>query len=997
MSVFGSTRVKLLMVGVVSGNFCVQATPVFAKAPDPAEMRRAGADDAALRALDAANGLLRRELFDLAEPEFRKLLATSADEEVLRLARYGLAVCLVRQDRARDAAGELEVLAGEGAFTFAGEVQMMLGHCRLALDQPVDAARAFEQVVRKHPQHALADAARAGLVEALYRAGHHAVAVERAGDFAETIVEPALRARTRYFEALAGMGVAEYARAGEALETLLREHPDSELIGPARLLLGQCQARAGNFAAALATFERCGSAVHEDVEAGYWLAKCHARLGDHSAAQAVLDRFLQDHGDAPLAANAQFDLAAALVNQEQFAAAERALEGFAERYPGSGLEPAALHASAVAAYRRGDDATCGVRLQSFLEAHADHELFADALFLAGASAQRAQRWAEALRYCDEFAERFPGDERAAEARYRAGLAAYELEHTDEARRRLAQLAADGALPVRFLPAALVLGDIALQVGAWAEAEKWFSTYLAGAADGAGRADALLKRGIARARLNRLREAVADFEALNSCAPQKDLIARAQYELGAALAALGDHAAAQRAFEAAGRGEGGNELVAAAAYQQAVLAMTGRDYQSAIGHWTRVIETVADAGATGDAATQRGEAMFQRGQCRVALSDFAGALADFRAVAERGEASPRAADARAWSVVALSRQGLAKDALAAYGQLSRDDLSRVEPATRATLLSERAFALRADGRTAEALSAYRELLELQELDAAQRAHAELAVAELTIEQEGCGGGLERLRRITDAPIDSTQPEVRERALYRLGRCAHEAQSWEQAAQALEALIEEFPQSPFRAAALLYAGEALARLGRDESACGRFQSVIDAHPDDEACALAMLRLGECLARRQQWAGSEQVLTEFLERFGDHPQWFAAQFGVGWARENQQRFPEAIAAYRRVTQRHAGATAARAQFQIGECLFAQGELAAAVTELLKVDILYDYPEWSAAGLYEAGRCLEQLNRGAEARAQFEAVVQRFGDSPWARSAADRLPRMAGAASGH
>lgn len=829
------------MVGVVSGNFCVLATPIFAKAPDPAETRRASADDSELRALDAANGLLRRELFDLAEPEFRKLLATSADDEVLRLARYGLAVCLVRQERSRDAAGELEALADESTFTFAGEVQMMLGHCRLALDQPVEAAQAFEQVVRKHPQHALADAARAGLVAALYRAGKHAVAAERAAEFVEAIAEPALQARTRYFAALAEMGVADYARAGGGLETLLREHPDSELIGPARLLLGQCQARVGDFATALATFERCGSAVLEDAEAGYWLAKCHARLGDHSAAQAALERFLQDHGDGPLAANAQYDLAAALVNQEQFAAAERVLEGFAERFPGSALLPAAMHASAVAAYRRGDDAACGSRLQSFLDAHAGHELFADALFLAGASAQRAQRWAEALRYSDEFAERFPADERAAEARYRAGLAAYELKQTDEARRRLAQLAGDGALPMRFLSAALVLGDIALQGGAWSEAEKWFSTYLAGAADGAGRADALLKRGIARARLNRLREAVADFEALISCAPQEDLTARAQYELGAALAALGEHAAAQRAFEAAGCGEGGSELVAPAAYQQAVLAMASRDYQSAIGHLTRVIESIGSAGADGDAAKQRGEAMFQRGQCRVALNDFAGALADFRAVAEQEGAGPRVADARAWSVVALSRQGLVKDALAAFGQLSRDDLSRVEPATRATLMSERAFALRADGRMAEALAAYRELFELQELDAAQRAHAELAVAELTVEQEGCGGALEQLRRITNAPPDSAQPEVRERALYRLGRCAHEAQNWEQAAEAFEALIEEFPQSPYRAAALLYAGEALARLGRDEPACARLQSVVDAHPDDEACAPAMLRLG------------------------------------------------------------------------------------------------------------------------------------------------------------
>jgi TolA-binding protein len=97
--------------------------------------------------------------------------------------------------------------------------------------------------------------------------------------------------------------------------------------------------------------------------------------------------------------------------------------------------------------------------------------------------------------------------------------------------------------------------------------------------------------------------------------------------------------------------------------------------------------------------------------------------------------------------------------------------------------------------------------------------------------------------------------------------------------------------------------------------------------------------------------------------------------------------MAEYARVVADHDGATAARAQFQIGQCLFAQGKHADAATELLKVDILYAYPEWSAAALYEAGRCLMAANRPAEARAQFEAVRDRFPDSQWAGLAAQRL----------
>ena len=104
--------------------------------------------------------------------------------------------------------------------------------------------------------------------------------------------------------------------------------------------------------------------------------------------------------------------------------------------------------------------------------------------------------------------------------------------------------------------------------------------------------------------------------------------------------------------------------------------------------------------------------------------------------------------------------------------------------------------------------------------------------------------------------------------------------------------------------------------------------------------------------------------------------------------------MAEYRRVAAGHQGPTAARAQFQIGECLFAQGKHEEAARELLKVDILYAYPEWSAAALYEAGRCLEATGKAADARAQYEQVVQKHGDTRWAKLAGERLSAKPAAA---
>lgn len=120
--------------------------------------------------------------------------------------------------------------------------------------------------------------------------------------------------------------------------------------------------------------------------------------------------------------------------------------------------------------------------------------------------------------------------------------------------------------------------------------------------------------------------------------------------------------------------------------------------------------------------------------------------------------------------------------------------------------------------------------------------------------------------------------------------------------------------------------------------------------------------------------------------------AEFGVGWALENSGKPREAMPHYKAVTDKHKGDTAARAQFQLGECLFALKEHEEAVRELLRVDILHASPTWSAAALYEAGRCFEAMGKVGEARAQYRAVRERFAESDWATAAGERLAAIAG-----
>ena len=264
------------------------------------------------------------------------------------------------------------------------------------------------------------------------------------------------------------------------------------------------------------------------------------------------------------------------------------------------------------------------------------------------------------------------------------------------------------------------------------------------------------------------------------------------------------------------------------------------------------------------------------------------------------------------------------------------------------------------------------------------HAELAASD-----ERYGEAASRLRELLalfEAGTDAL-PLVREQAAYRLGVCAFRQEQFEDAAGLFVTFLDAFPASPLVPSACLLGGESMYHVGRHQQATALLARVPNDHPDDEACGPSLLRLGECLALLESWDRSEDTYAAYIDRFPDSGQWFQAQFGVGWARENRGRLDEAVEAYRVLVDRHEGPTAARAQFQIGECFFAQKRYEDAVRNLLKVDILYGYPEWSAAALYEAGRCFQEMHDPVQARQQFERVRERHGDTEWALLATKRL----------
>ena len=117
------------------------------------------------------------------------------------------------------------------------------------------------------------------------------------------------------------------------------------------------------------------------------------------------------------------------------------------------------------------------------------------------------------------------------------------------------------------------------------------------------------------------------------------------------------------------------------------------------------------------------------------------------------------------------------------------------------------------------------------------------------------------------------------------------------------------------------------------------------------------------------------------------------IGRSWKNQAKFDEARAAFKRVIDSEKASrtqTAAKAQLMIAETWFLQQKYDVALENYLRLHLLYKFPEWQAAALYQAGVCEDQLNKKTNAIKTFRAVISEFPNEPYAEKAKQQLKKL-------
>ena len=846
------------------------------------------------------------------------------------------------------------------------------------------AAECLEHLLAHYPQSPFAD--HAGLL--LAQCHHHDNALDKAARWYRQVLD---RAESEYTDdALLGLatlvhGQGRVAEAGKLLDRLLERSPAEALAVSAKLQRGRAWFDQQRYDAALKLFEEVrekGADLADD--AAYWAAKCMLRQGNFDEAARRLSRATEEYPQSNLLPEMHYDRIVALTRLEDDTAAAKAVESFRQRFPKHTLVADALHLAALISHRQKGYDESLEHCRRFLGRYPEHALAPKVRFLAAENEYFARRYEAALEAYEEFARKHPQDPQTLLARYRTGMALYRLGRYDEAAARLGTIAQAELKQAAFRPALLALGDIHFRRGAWKQAEHFLRAYLGDDLDVAAADDALLKLGLAQQRQGRHDQALGIFEQLIERFAESAHRIQARFERGQALVALDRLDEARQALEQVLREASGSRFDVYAHNHLGAIAMRQKRYADAADCFARVGQGRPDEATAA-------EALYQRGQALLLVEQYAAAEKAFRQLLEQYASHERALQAQAQLAIACARQDRFADALKLIRRVERGGFDKLDQTLRAGVRYEKAWCLRELGKADEAADVYRALLEAP--GAKFDFHAALELAELEAAAKRYEPAVQLLQRLSSEADNASarvSSEILEKAAYRLGVCEFELGRTKAAAETLERFVKTFPDSPLFASASFFCGEAYFRDGRQERAATHFANVVERYASDAVYGPSLLRLGESLAALQRWARSEKAFTDYLERQADSEQWFQAQFGIGWARENQGRHNEAIAAYRSVVARHKGPTAARAQFQIGECLFAKKQYEDAARELLKVDILYAYPEWSAAALYEAGRCFEALGKTVEARTQFKAVVDKHKQTRWGELAGKRLAAL-------
>ncbi|MGA2067152.1 MAG: tetratricopeptide repeat protein [Thermoguttaceae bacterium] len=735
-----------------------------------------------------------------AAATFQKFLGTPqwAGHELAGEVRLRLALVLWQQKKYAEAEPHFAALAAVADFPHADLALLRQGQCRLQLGQAAEAAPLLEGWLKKFPNSPYK-------TEAQLAAGKCWFSIGKLSE-AQQAFEPLAKARGR-----------ESAEAAYWLaRTLLRLGKPQEALTAVEAAISAGHPPSGSAAAETATYL--------ELARGDALAELPNRRKE---AAAAYEKFVGQHADHPLAAQALYMAASTALAEKDYAAARKHAEAFAgdPRLAGQPLLPAALCIAAEGNLAPGGDAGKAEQFyRQVAQRFAKSNYSALALYKLGEMSARQKKYDEAVRCYQECLAESPQGEYAAQARSGLAAACFAKEDYAGATTALAALLASNPEPAMAARARYLRGLVLQRQKQVEAAAADLEAFLATQPPAGEAADARYALVLCHIAGKQFDKAAAVLAALVADKADYRDAARAYYELGHAL--LGDNRAepAAAAFRTLAEKYPQSPLAAEAWFHVARWNEETADRLTAEDQKTAGFAKAAEGYAAGLAKAKDAELheklQYKLAEMKCRGKQFEQAAALLQAQLREHPSGSLAGPARFLAAECLFRQGKFDEALPLFAKVADDKVEKYQ----AQALYRAGASAAEQKKWPESQKFYEGLLrDFPQFEQLAEARYGLAVAMQS------QGRLAEARAIQEQLAKTAEAQTAVKARFMLGEIAFAQHKFEDAVEQYLGVTTGYPFKHWQGLAQFEIGRCFLSLGKRQQAIDAFRTVVEKYPD------------------------------------------------------------------------------------------------------------------------------------------------------------------------
>ncbi len=753
-----------------------QAAAVYASVPT----KFSGSKYVALCQLEAGKKYFTAGDFAKSRPLLQQIVDAAGPSTAE--AAHWIARGLLKEKQPAEALAAVEkalATATEGPFA----VELLMDQADAIYEIPQrrgEAVGLYAALAAKHPADPIAPQALYMAAFAAMNQRDYPTATKQAQAFAKAYPKHELSIGVKHVAAESKLLGGQFAMAEKLYDELLAAASDDSDAEIWKVHRGTALHLQKKYAAAIAALQPVVGEIKNPellAEAWYRIGRSQVALKQFAPAVASLEASLKAGPKWKLADDAHLVLAYAAQQTQDHAKARQHARQVVDEFPQSRLLDLAHYRLGESARLGGDLDAAAAEYQLIAKTWPQSRLISQSLYGLGWAQLGRKDHAAAETAFDALLQNHPQSKLIARARYGRGMARRQLKKFAPAAEDLQAFLASKPSSAERSRARHVLGMCQKGLKQFDQAVATFETLLKEDPDYTEAADALYELGWAQKSLKKEAKAAATFALLVEKHPDSTLAADSHYLIGDFAFEQKKYDQAVAAYQAAMTKAGKTQLGEEAAYKLALSYYLSGDLDKAQQAFRNQRATWPEGTLTDDAAFMEAECFFKQHKYKEALAAYA---------TVKNPSNPEA------KVQSLLHAGIAagqldqfNESLKLLGQCVEQfpDSPHVPQA-----LYEQGWAQQNLGNLDEAVAIYRQVL--TKSDAEPAARAQFMIGEVQFEQKQHAEAVKSFFKVI---FGYGYPQWQANATYEAARCFEVLGKKSQAVKQYQTLIEKYPQS------------------------------------------------------------------------------------------------------------------------------------------------------------------------------------------------------------